>query len=406
MIICPYLNITTNSKKFTLYNSQVVRFESGPSNIFIITLLCLYAFDEVHFKNYDKVKFKEIHIQYSFLNHWFGNTGISGNFLTIGKGNIQYTIPSPVCIASFADYKILVGINYRQSGNYNLHGHEIVISEYSYIKIEAIEEKPIKFFEEIIDNIENFLSFSMRRPVLPIKLSGYNKHNKLKLGEKVYYPTINIYRHGLKNINDSKFSNMLFRYMDISKKSDQLIKNWLKYSNDEKLKPIFDLYFGTLNDPDMYLNHRFLSLAQAIESYHRVTMNRTRLSKVEFKRRKQEIYDKVPNQKEWTQKVFEYANQIDLRSRLSDIYFKYRPHFNIEIINKDFFDKIRDNRNYLTHFDRRTNAQIVGPEELYLLSIKLQALLEICLLNLLGFNIEEIKMLFKRIPEYNNIFEY
>ena len=61
--------------------------------------------------------------------------------------------------------------------------------------------------------------------------------------------------------------DMLFTFKDISDRFEILLKNW--FEKADTLGPVYDLYFGTLYNPRMYLQHQFLSLIQAIEVYHR-----------------------------------------------------------------------------------------------------------------------------------------
>lgn len=50
------------------------------------------------------------------------------------------------------------------------------------------------------------------------------------------------------------------------------MNKWFEIS--EKLKPVFDLYLGVMYNPGMYKEYQFLSLAQALESYHRNVMEK------------------------------------------------------------------------------------------------------------------------------------
>jgi len=60
---------------------------------------------------------------------------------------------------------------------------------------------------------------------------------------------------------------MLFSYEEISDWTELILTKWFETS--DKLAPIHELYFGSLYNSNMYLYHSFLSLVQAIESYHR-----------------------------------------------------------------------------------------------------------------------------------------
>lgn len=49
----------------------------------------------------------------------------------------------------------------------------------------------------------------------------------------------------------------------------ELLENWYDLSID--LDSVLDLYFSDVFNSDMHANNRFLTLTQALESYHRET---------------------------------------------------------------------------------------------------------------------------------------
>ena len=112
--------------------------------------------------------------------------------------------------------------------------------------------------------------------------------------------------------------NMLFTFAEIADSWEICIQNWFQKS--ELLEPVYELYFGTLHKQDMYPIHEYSSLAQALETYHRRTNNRSELPKDEFKARRKEILDAIPPEyKDWLQGKLNFANEISLAERLKEI---------------------------------------------------------------------------------------
>ena len=103
----------------------------------------------------------------------------------------------------------------------------------------------------------------------PLAIEGITEANKEMIKDKVYYSPVEIY-YELPNISKTTKTllpfDMLFTFKDISNRFEIFLRNW--FEKADLLKPICDLYFGTLYNPHMYLEHRFLSLIQAIESFH------------------------------------------------------------------------------------------------------------------------------------------
>ena len=179
--------------------------------------------------------------------------------------------------------------------------------------------------------------------------------------------------------------NMLFMFADIADSWEVCIQNWFQKS--ELLEPVYELYFGTLHQHDMYPIHEYSSLAQALETYHRRTSNRSELPKDDFKVRRKEILDAVsPEYKDWLQGKLNFANEISLAERLREILSTYTEIFGPFSGQEDFIKKIKDTRNYLTHYDLKSKHKAASGTELYHLSQCLKFLIEMCLFRELGLD--------------------
>ena len=76
-----------------------------------------------------------------------------------------------------------------------------------------------------------------------------------------------------------------------------------------------------------------------------------------------------------------------------------------EDINVEFLTTVKDTRNYLTHRDNKPVNLLEG-EKLDEAAIKLKLLLELCLLQEIGFKIEEIIVMFRKHGgDYGKFFE-
>ena len=151
----------------------------------------------------------------------------------------------------------------------------------------------------------------------------------------------------------------------------------------------------------MYLEHRFLSLIQAIESFHQRIYGGEYLSDENYKKVYDTLVNAIPNGvkidfKESLENKLKYGNEFSLRKRLKEIFDKYQEILNVFIENKNtFIEKVVDTRNYQTYHDEDLKERSASGKKLYHLTQKLKILLEICLLTELGFSSEEIKGLYK-----------
>ncbi|AIF82087.1 hypothetical protein NTE_00003 [Candidatus Nitrososphaera evergladensis SR1] len=189
---------------------------------------------------------------------------------------------------------------------------------------------------------------------------------------------------------------MLFSYRDIGEQSRTYLENWFK--KKETLKPLFDLYFGVLHNKQTYLDHKLLSLVQALESYHRRVFKTTETSKEEHEARLQEIFDATPEKhRSWLQRKLKHSNELSLQNRLIELVDVYKELL-CNFIQKpgEFTQQIADNRNYLTHYDPRLTSRAIRDSELYAVTEKLKVLVELFLLRELGVDDASIKKIIEK----------
>jgi hypothetical protein len=184
------------------------------------------------------------------------------------------------------------------------------------------------------------------------------------------YPRERISRH-----------HILFTYTNILSRFAKIISDW--FSKEQNLEPVYDLYFGTVYDPDMYVSYQFLSFMQAIETYHRRTRKNEELSPEEHKKRIDAIINASPHQYEhWLKCKLKYTNEPSLRKRLRELVKKDLTSVaDLFVEDKNcFINKLVDTRNYLTHYGSDLSEAAAKDEELLKLTGRAKLLLESCLL--------------------------
>jgi hypothetical protein len=171
------------------------------------------------------------------------------------------------------------------------------------------------------------------------------------------------------------------------------------------MRQVYNLYFSILYNSHIYLEDRFINFSQAIETYHRIKIGGKYQSDEEFR---QGLYQKLVSvlpqeiddgfrQSLKRGKLF-YANEYSLRKRLQDIIRRLSSEFPKNFIKSNFVSKVCDTRNYLKHYDQTLKEKAAKDEELYELTEDLRIILEICLLEELGFTLQDINKMF-----YNNL---
>ena len=169
--------------------------------------------------------------------------------------------------------------------------------------------------------------------------------------------------------------NMAFTLPECPNGISEVMKAW--FGMQEQFAPVFILFFAVRYHPDLYAELRFLPYAQAIESYDR-------------RRRKT-------------------GSAINQRLRAT---VKTCPTVRASLLKaagvtlEEFLASFEDSRNYYTHYTSgpEENSQATRGALLYVLTVQLQAVIEMVLLHRLGFTDKAIDEIFKtRIERYREI---
>lgn len=388
------LGITYSGPKITLIGCKQIKKKISLDYPFRITIAfnINYVIIGQHFRKIEDLKFNEIGVNFNNLDEWVNISGF--NF----EDNddeiiIKYRAPKTKKVYIDPGWEISLGL--KISGP----SHSIVQKE-GKIEQEVnviIKSKEPRLFEDcrgVIDIFQDLLSFAVMEPIFPLNIEGKNELGNVT----ILYKYSDIY---LKN-NMVYPDDMLFIFGDISENFEEIIKKW--FENRIQAKISYDLYFGTLYNPKMYLHHTFLSIIQAIESFHREVYESYEMHPDEHKARITEILDVIPKYREWLEQKLNYSNEPSLRKRLTELYDKYSIILNKYIKNeKKYVNKIISTRNDLIHPDSSHVNKAMQGKELYNIIKYAKLLLEICFLNQMGFSIAEILIFLERNKKYNLI---
>lgn len=400
------LGLASNGKYITLYEC----FESGSQEskpgFLSSSFFAQVAFIGHHFEKEEDIVFDSLSLTYSHLEEW---TAISGVKITTDPNlTISYNPPERIG-AKLDDFHIFVDFIRKFRIKRNI---EYKLKQFTFIEIEPHEKIHFNDYrKKICYHIQNFLSLAIGKAVYPLTIEGKTEACRIELpNRKMIYRNILIF-YPLKKPSDTSEilfpNNMLFSFKDISDNFEKYLRNWFKKS--EMLSPVYDLYFGTLYNLSMYLNHRFLSLVQAIESYHRRVHNGKYLPNDDYCQIYKKLIEAVPKDadkgfRKSLEEKLKYHNEFSLRKRLKEILEICGDAVNLLIHdNNGFINDVVNTRNFLTHYDKSLEMIAKKDKELYELVLKMKFILEICLLMELGMSTEEIEDLLSRNRKYKQL---
>ena len=346
------LGNSSDFEKITLHKCFETSFNISSSGSTSSSFYTNIVFIGQHFLKQEELKFKNLSVNYPYFEEWSKTSVFKGlRNQEVKQYEVKFEVPDPI-EAKIDNFKISFVHIFNVSGDWL---REVSLKHSTFIKIEPEHELHFEEYQNILYHLQNFLSLATMRAIYPLSIKATTEQNKIISpfsNGKVHYPSIDIFYNVIGKQDLSKkltHYDMLFTFENISDHFETYIQNW--FSAAELLKPVYDLFFGTLYNPSMYLEQKFLSLVQAIETYHRRTMKNFELPEEKHEKRIKEILDTAPEMyKNWLKWKLKYTNEPPLKQRIGDILEAYSEVLDRFIGDKkSFVDKTVGTRNYLTH---------------------------------------------------------
>lgn len=232
-------------------------------------------------------------------------------------------------------------------------------------------------------------------------------------------------------VNESQSSDfdakkVLFYFPDVKNDISEVIHRW--QVQHQHLRPILEKYLGLIYLPERYTNDYFLTLAQSVEAFHRITYRESRfdselvdlvISKMidaipsqlidtQLENSDQSTIEQLPGLAESIKNRIAFSHEYSLKERLEELMSENADSFPQGFLNDNdqstnFARCVRDTRGSLTHLsskktDREKTSKyaLKNEHEISWLSLQLKKLLEICLLRDLGISVGDVRKIMKR----------
>jgi hypothetical protein len=371
--------VTLVNCKRTSYSHSLSGVGDSASSKFNPTIVC----KGLHFSSKKDLKFSKIAVTFSHIRNWFG-VGIHG----IKREDDPY-------LKGFVETWLFVQIlpnlsleipNFLERDNVKIFDY---YSEKAIIYLSFPKEKlSVTPILEYLDVLRNFFQISIDEKIQVIEIEAREECGNVRL----IIPTLTS-----SNINDRiSFIPEPITLLKFISNAQLYLCNWFSFA--EKYKPTYQLFFSD-NYEQSYITTRFLSYAQAIESYH--NRNEKYGNKIFLDSDLQKLIDQSTildlisnkfsdvNSAQSVVSKFKWLNEKTLRLRLKELNQEYTKIFTIFIRDRDaFISRFVDVRNYYTHYD----AISVEPsyKEMVVLTENARFILLSILLKEIGFYDDEI----------------
>ena len=329
---------------------------------------------------WENVAYDHINAEFSLFHNWMALSHVS-----VENGvEIKVKVTERETIEAEIDQSAKLVI--WPTFNFHQDSSKVVLAEGHGVEFRFSEALLVKeTLHKYVQSFCRFLTLLINRRVFVDNVYFHPKDGAVPHQVELYQSNPGVEEADRKTL----FPGMLVSYRDISGDFAGVIKRWFEL--EESLADVLNLYFATIFVPGLYINQTFLFLAQALEVYHRTSPNFENQVQptADFRARKKNIIDKVPEEKDWLTEKLAHSNEKTLAQRLDELMNLHKNEVDQFIDDvKEFSDSIRHTRNHYTHY----GTEVKGMEKvaqgipLMDLTAKMRTLLELCIFSDLGIS--------------------
>lgn len=346
-----------------------------------------FAFLTVAYGYEEPVNFTKFQFGIEGLDEWHSLTGIKIHHeLQKKSATINFEPPEDFDLWTGGDVRLRISFSWTLPGVPSLTN--AAISQSSHLIAEYDSPTTLREFSKLAHRLIHFFTLAIGKVVCLKELTASSPTfiEAVEPGGRTRPIRVPIYFESLSFCEvPSKISRfeMLFTYPDIAANRQSVFVRW--FAVHEKVGAGMNLYFSATGDPQKYLNVRFLWLAQALETYHRRTTDEKVLPEPEFELLRWNVVEATPAPfRDFIQGKLAYANEVSLRTRIKQMVARFEAHFAPPDVKK-FVGLLVDTRNYFTHFDPASESKAAHGSDLWRLTLKMEALFQLLMMQDLGF---------------------
>ena len=359
------------------------------------------AFSGVAYEESESVSFNTFQFSVKGIDEWVGISGIKvDNQYERRTTTITYLPSEEISLNLNNGMQLLITFSWTLPGFPN--ATEAKITQKTYFKLASTEERELNNFISIANKITTLLCFAIEKTVCLEHVTATSYHIRQDIGDGNSRPApIHIYYSSLHYSKDEPkidWHLMLFRYGQIQNDAEKIINNWIDAY--DKIGLSLNLYFSTKTGAHKYLDGKFLALAQGLETFHRRTSNEKLMDDAIFKRLTENIIKQCPDEnKTWLSGRLQHGNELNLRRRIKRIIEPFKELIGTSNARDKLIRAIVVTRNYLTHYDNSSESEAATGRDLWLLCLKMEAIFQLHILQVLGFTHTEVKSVFDNSHE-------
>lgn len=337
-----------------------------------------------HIFKQENLKFQKGYAKIFNLDEWVGVSGFEEDFdYTESTKTILYKTLEPinVKINDDVDMEIKFVTNNPIPSGFT---KELTLSQYTILSFHSEKYFTLEEFMSLLRKFNRFLTTSLQNPVRIESIELYSdQFCKVIFEDYKDTKCINLYQiinSELKFEKRKQESEMLFTYDDIKNDFEKIIKKW--FSNYEKFEASFNLVLSQFYISQYYLESLFINIANAAESFHARLDLKDDIPKTQQDREHNDKLERViicaPEElQNWVKSKISIKPPYYFDTRLR---YLLREFSNSELNNmigdhETFINKIKNSRDYYTHYNSRGKTKAAEGQELIDLYLRLRLLI-------------------------------
>ena len=351
------------------------------------------AFIGVDYGKGSSITFSTFRFSVEGLDEWLSITESQPEYMFEGNNlTINFSPPEKIKIC-LPEQEMELEFDFNLSIPAGFNITETKITQKAHISLKSSELRPLNDFLTIASRITHFLCFAIGKAVSMTSATGYSK----EMNEKGYKIPIEIFfRQNTMSEESFKIdrNEMLLSYGYIQDELQDVIVNWLK--SYQKFERTFNLYFAYKAGIHRDSESEFLSLVQSLEAMHRRESQEKLMPDDEFENIKKNVLGNIPERRRsWMEHRMRYANELSLRKRLKKMIEPFRKFYGSRSESDSFINAVVDVRNQIVHPDTELPKSSSDAKKTIVLCAKLQSLLQLHLLRIIGMDGKNIEKIIK-----------
>ena len=312
---------------------------------------------------------------------------VDGKTEFIGEGTVNY-VSSNSPLFTLNDG---IKVQFYSPVRYDLSRHPFLslsLKSQPYILLISDKPKDIKRFIDLADTILKFIALAVDQEVQFQSFTFLDDNLDRVMPIQMYFRT----RVSRKPEYKHSIQKVLFTLADIEDRFETTMNAWIRLNDQDSTGAALNLYFAAAWKEIEFIDTGTLLLSQAIEVLHRKTFPQNKpMDQKVFKKLTKEFFDSTSEDiPDLIKDRMRLANNPSLRDRVEEMMMPFGNWFRDNEKGEDFARKVSKTRNYLTHYSRQSRENYQDSNQLMTLHTKLEVLLLLHFLQLVGFTEPQI----------------